>query len=142
MSKSGEYFTWKSMMGRCYNENATGYSRYGGSGLHVCARWHDFANFLSDMGERPEGLCLDRKNNALGYSKRNCHWASASQQAKNRKDTVLFTRGRETKCLKDWARIFGVNYSTVKARLRNHPTAEFNDLFKPSRPRKRRETPQ
>lgn len=78
-----EYRAWKNMMTRCYNENYHRYPDWGGRGITVCKRWHDFTNFLADMGERPEGLTLERRHNDKGYSKYNCTWATRSEQAKN-----------------------------------------------------------
>lgn len=52
--------------------------------VKVCARWAKFANFLADMGERPPGMTLDRKDNAKGYTPSNCRWATPKQQAWNR----------------------------------------------------------
>jgi len=43
-----------------------------------------YANFLADMGEKPEGLTLDRIDNSKGYCKGNCRWATPSQQAFNK----------------------------------------------------------
>jgi len=59
-----EYRSWKSMMARCYNERTTGYKQYGGRGITVCERWHEFNNFLTDMGPQVESnVSLDRKDN-------------------------------------------------------------------------------
>jgi hypothetical protein len=38
-------------MKRCYNENGSRYKDWGGRGIRVCERWHDFPNFLEDMKE-------------------------------------------------------------------------------------------
>lgn len=50
----------------------------------VCIPWLDFESFLADMGERPPGTTLDRKDGCLGYSKENCRWATLSEQSLNR----------------------------------------------------------
>ena len=84
-SLSKTYTTWSMMIQRCRNPNATKYPRYGALGIDVCERWNQFHNFLEDMGPRPEGLTLDRKNNELGYSKENCRWATLAEQAANKR---------------------------------------------------------
>lgn len=89
-SKTGKesqtFNSWRCMRARCLNENNHNYSRYGGRGITVCDRWVDnFENFLKDMRERPKGMTLDRINNNGNYEIRNCRWATAKQQARNRK---------------------------------------------------------
>ena len=77
------YRTWQAMMTRCYNPNVKSYKDYGGRGVQVCEQWHSFANFLTDMGERPPGTTLDRKDNDRGYAPDNCRWATKAEQASN-----------------------------------------------------------
>lgn len=72
------------MITRCCNPNAPKFQRYGARGITVCERWRSFANFLADMGERPEGLTLDRIENDGNYEPGNCRWADASTQCRNR----------------------------------------------------------
>lgn len=97
---SRTYTSWKSMIRRTTNPNAKGYSYYAGRGIAVCERWRgSFENFLADMGERPEGLSLDRENNDGGYWcghcaecvrngwPANCRWADWSTQMKNRRQS-------------------------------------------------------
>jgi hypothetical protein len=79
------YMSWKAMRARCNNPNAAFYHCYGARGITVCERWSRFEAFLSDMGERPQGLTLDRVDVNAGYSPENCKWSTASEQARNRR---------------------------------------------------------
>lgn len=84
-SNSPTYRSWAAMHSRCGNANATGFHRYGGRGIIVCGRWSNFAAFLADMGERPDGKTLDRFPDPDGnYEPGNCRWATPSQQARNK----------------------------------------------------------
>lgn len=80
------YVVWASMMSRCYNPAEPAYPNYGGRGIKVDPSWHHFRNFAKDMGVRPSSdWTIERKNNALGYSKSNCVWATRSDQGINRR---------------------------------------------------------
>jgi hypothetical protein len=79
------------MIARCYYKTHPAYHLYGGRGVGVCDRWlKSFPAFLEDMGERPEGLSLDRIEGGLGYNKENCRWATTAQQLRNREVTVYY----------------------------------------------------
>lgn len=83
------YISWRAMLDRCYRPTTNGYARYGGSGIVVCARWRaSFENFLNDMGERPTGTTLDRRDSRGNYEPKNCKWSSWVEQEGNRSDTV------------------------------------------------------
>lgn len=84
------YTSWEAMLTRCNNPNFDQYFRYGGAGVQVCDRWDprrggSFENFYEDMGERPEGMTLNRINSAILYSKETCEWADLTLQARDQK---------------------------------------------------------
>jgi hypothetical protein len=84
--KTRTYNIWRSMKQRCSNPKNKAYKYYGGRGIKVCDRWlHSFEKFLEDMGEVTPGLSIDRRNNNGNYEPRNCRWADASTQMKNRR---------------------------------------------------------
>ena len=115
-----EYATWASMRKRCNNQRCTDYANYGGRGITVCARWDDFLLFLADMGPRPPGTSIDRIDNNGNYEPGNCRWATTSEQNANRrphKNALWLEHNGERKTLRDWARVVGINYKTLSARL-------------------------
>jgi hypothetical protein len=118
LSKTSIYKIWTGMIQRCENPKGSGYERYGAIGISVCDRWHKFENFLEDMGPRPVGLTLDRRDNKMGYSPNNCRWATPLEQGRNRKTNLEIVFNGKTQCLTSWADEFGIKECTLTKRLR------------------------
>lgn len=86
LSNTPTYISYKNMLGRCYDERMNGYERYGGRGIKVCAQWRGpdgLSNFVADMGLRPKGKTLDRRNVNGDYEPSNCRWATRTEQDAN-----------------------------------------------------------
>ena len=115
---SSEYRVWSGMINRCTNVRSEDYPMYGGRGIAVCDRWrNDFAEFLKDMGRRPVGCTLDRRDNDKGYEPGNCRWRTATEQARNTSANVLIDCRGQKKSLAEWAEQSPVKYSTIYKRL-------------------------
>lgn len=112
------YRSWQAMLRRCETIGNIAYKRYGGRGITVCERWHSFANFLADMGERPPNSTIDRKDTNGNYEPDNCKWSTPAEQARNRSDNRVFTIRGVTGCVTDLAVHFGILRVTVWSRLR------------------------
>jgi hypothetical protein len=108
---------WQGMLVRCRDKDWKG---YGKAGVTVCGRWRtSFAAFLADMGERPDGMSIDRIDSALGYSPSNCRWATGKEQSRNRPsmNRVVEYAGRRL-TIAEWAEVTGISYSAIWQRLK------------------------
>lgn len=113
--QSPTYISWQKMRQRCCDPKHPSYAKYGAKGVTVCERWMTFENFLADMGERPAGHTLDRKESDKGYEPGNCKWSTPKEQARGRRH--LLTHNGETLSITDWAIKLGVNRRSIKSRL-------------------------
>lgn len=105
---------------RCYNERNQSYAGYGGRGITMCTEWVDsFTPFLDHVGRRPgPQYSLERIDNSRGYEPGNVKWATAKEQARNRRTSRILTKGGISRCLAEWAEVLGVSAGLIECRLR------------------------
>lgn len=90
------HIRWVAMLHRVYNKDHTHYNAYGGKGVTVDERWHNFANFYEDV-QKLDGfdmnkflnkeIELDKDMKQLDsevkvYSKDACIWVSREENSK------------------------------------------------------------
>lgn len=117
LSRTLTHRIWCGVLTRCTNSNHHSYANYGARGINVCERWLKFENFLSDMGECPQGMSLDRINNNGNYEPSNCRWADSITQTRNQRDNKLITAFGKTLCLSAWSEQSGIKRETISRRL-------------------------
>lgn len=118
--KTRLFNTWVSMRNRCNNPNDSYYKDYGGRGITVCDEWQsDFAAFRewALANGYKSNLSIDRIDNNKGYFPKNCRWATAKEQARNRRSNRNITAFGKTQTIQAWAEETGLKYRTLHHRI-------------------------
>ena len=124
---------WKNMIQRTCNPNCPMYARYGGAGIGVCESWQTFERFLSDMGQAPDDLTLERVDNNKGYGPDNCKWATYTEQNRNKSSSKNLTLNGKTQVAVAWIQELGLTDSKVYKRIRRGWSDEEVLLGRPQR---------
>lgn len=123
-SRNYLYSAWLKMIQRCTDPKHDAWEWYGGRGIFVCPKWlNSFELFVDDIGDRPSDRhSLDRRNNQMGYSPENCRWATAKEQAANRRarakerQNIIRVDGLSLTAL---AKLHGIKRGTIKYRYQS-----------------------
>lgn len=113
--------SWMNMIRRCTNPDHPRYADWGGRGITVDPRWLVFENFLADMGEKPPGLTLERKDNDGPYSRENCCWDTYHAQRINRRTWLTPEILREIQLLRGQGvhlQVIGDRYGVSRQAIR------------------------
>lgn len=120
ISETRVYGIWEHMLQRCENPNDRNYKNYGARGISVCEAWHSSKTFIAwayENGYSAE-LTLDRIDNDGNYCPENCRWADISTQRNNTSRNHIIVVNGEQLTLKQASEKYGVNYWTLKTRIR------------------------
>ena len=117
---------WEAMIARCEYKKHPYYKDYGGRGITVCEKWHEYVNFRDWAIENgySEDLTIDRIDNEKGYSPNNCRWATMLEQQRNKKSNHIVNLYGVGRTISEWAEITGISKTTIRARLANGWTDE------------------
>lgn len=114
------YKSWQKMLERCRSPKNNRFAEYGGRGITVCPEWHSFEGFFKDMGPRPDGTSIDRRDVNGHYCKSNCMWSDKKTQARNKRNVMQITVDGVRKPLPEWAELIGIGVGTLRQRIHKY----------------------
>lgn len=132
------YRTRQGMIDRCFNSRSKNFKGYGSRGITICEflRGHP-NNLLSIIGYRPSpSHSIDRPNNDGSYTCGSCaqcvqnrwplnvRWATKTEQIRNRRNTIMITKGAVTMPAASWSETLGVPLRTIVDRKKKGDTGE------------------
>ncbi len=119
LSRSRAYGSWINMLHRCYKPYDRNYNLYGGRGINVCPEWHDFKRFMADMGDRPDGMSIDRIDPNGNYEPSNCQWATTTAQGRNKRVKSNISIDGQTVTVIELSEVLDIPINTLHSKLRN-----------------------
>lgn len=117
MCSTPTYCSWQGMITRCTNPNQKSFKNYGGRGITISPELRTFEGFYKVLGERPQGLTLERRDTNKGYTVENTYWANKKTQANNTRANRMLTFNGKTQSLAQWSEELGIPYCRIKRRL-------------------------
>lgn len=111
MTNTRLFNIWQSMKGRCNNPRNLDYKNYGGKGVSVCISWSkDFLCFYEWAIQHgyKDNLTIDRIDVNGNYEPSNCRWATATQQARNKSNTIYVSYDGKKRSIQEVSEICGI----------------------------------
>ena len=78
-----------------------------------------FYNWAVNNGYK-KGLSIERIDVNGNYEPNNCKWIERGEQSKNRRTSIPITYNGETHILSEWSEITGIDYRTIKERIKRY----------------------
>lgn len=108
-----EYKIWAGIKARCHGgASKFALKHYKDKGITVCDRWlNSYEAFFEDMGKKPSPKhSIERIDNNGNYEPSNCKWATRTEQARNKSNTVFLEHNGFRYTMAEWAERLGMNY--------------------------------
>ena len=124
MTKTKFYKIWDGMTRRCNKKDNMNYKNYGARGIRC--EWNSFEDFMKDMyksylehlaNNKKRQTSLERIDNEGNYCKENCKWATYKEQNRNSRNTHQVEYNGKTKCISEWAELYGLTHNILSQRL-------------------------
>jgi len=119
-TKDKLHSVWRHIKYRCLDVTHYAYQAYGGRGIKVCDEWlNSFMSFYkwAIANGYSDELTIDRIDVNGDYEPSNCRWATAKEQANNRRNNVLLTFNGKTKTMAEWAYDIGITKQALFRRI-------------------------
>jgi hypothetical protein len=88
-----EYISYQCAKQRCRNPRRPGYAYYGGRGIRFL--FTSFEQFFAELGPRPPGTTLHRKDVDGNYEPGNVRWATTLEQNRSKRRLTHCPHGHE-----------------------------------------------
>lgn len=125
------YTIWGLIIQRCENPSNPNYPEYGARGIKVCSGIRaSVEGLIKAIGERPDrSFSVDRKDNNKGYEcgicaeciaekkEKNIRWATRSEQARNKRSTIMVEVDGVRVPLIEWCEKRGIDHKIARSRL-------------------------
>lgn len=92
-----------------------------------------FECFVADMGPRPVGHTLDRKENDGNYEPDNCQWSTRITQTRNRSNTLIVYLEGHPLTLAELSEKAGLAYGLLHRRIFRRGWTVERAISKPAR---------
>ncbi|OAV70677.1 hypothetical protein Barb4_01162 [Bacteroidales bacterium Barb4] len=114
------YGIWHNIKSRCMNRNFTRFHYYGARGITMCDEWkEDYKAFHAWAVENgyADNLTIDRIDTNGNYEPANCRWVTMKEQNRNTRKNRMIEYDGQTKCISEWAEIYGIEPHKLNKRF-------------------------
>lgn len=120
--------TWKGIVERTNCKTSSHYKRYGGNGITLHEDWLIYEKFANYIGQPPsQNHSIDRIDNSKGYEPGNIRWATAKEQASNRKTNIKVLVNNQPMILSDAAKVLNISKSTASRWFKEGKIEKYNE---------------
>lgn len=133
LSRTPTWVSWSMLMQRCFNPKRKDYKDWGGRGIKPCLYIAESpANVIALIGERPEGMTIDKIDNDGGYTCGKCpecvangwpmniQWLTLKDQQHKKRNLVWITKDGLTMLRHEWAKHLGKSIAWVRKYMKQY----------------------